>query len=95
VNRNATIRRSVLRGSRLGDETGLELRSVSASPARYRSPHRFAVAGEHWNRSAARRSDHSPVHDENSKPTTPLRRQGCISVSHEDLRGQDASVVSR
>jgi hypothetical protein len=47
VNRNDTIRRSVLRGSWFGDDNGLELRSVSGNPARYRSAHRFAVAGEH------------------------------------------------
>jgi len=57
VNRNATIRCSVLRESRFGDEVGLELRSINGSPARYLSAHRFTVAGEHWNRSAARRND--------------------------------------
>ena len=47
VNRNATMRRSVVRGSWFGDVSGFELRSVSGSPARHRSTHRFAVAGEH------------------------------------------------
>ena len=57
MNRNDTIRCSVFRGNRFGDDSGFELRSVSGNPARYLSTHRFAVAGEHWNRSAARRSD--------------------------------------
>ncbi|GAA1684013.1 hypothetical protein GCM10010977_33300 [Citricoccus zhacaiensis] len=56
MNRNATIRRSVWCGSRFGEVCGLELRSINGSPARYRSAHRFAVAGEHWKRSAARRN---------------------------------------
>ncbi|GAA1706325.1 hypothetical protein GCM10009808_25410 [Microbacterium sediminicola] len=57
MNRNETIRCSVFRGKRFGDDSGLELRSINGSPARYLPTHRFAVAGEHWNRSAARRSD--------------------------------------
>jgi hypothetical protein len=36
VNRNATMRRSVLRGNRFGDVNGVELRSVSGNPAWYR-----------------------------------------------------------
>ena len=34
------------------------------------------------------------MNDENSKATTPFRRQRRVSVRHEDLRGQDASVVT-
>mgnify|MGYP000187307743 CR=1 FL=1 len=36
----------------------------------------------------------APIHDEDSKTTTPFRRQRRVSVGHEDLRGQDASVVT-
>lgn len=36
----------------------------------------------------------APIHDEDSKTTTPFRRQRRVSVRHEDLRGQDASVVT-
>ena len=41
-------------GSRNGLECGLDDRSVIGKPARYRAAHFAAVAGEHWNRSAAR-----------------------------------------
>jgi len=57
VNRRATIRRSRRCGDRDGDRCGRELRSVNGNPARYRAAHFDAVAGEHWNRSAARRID--------------------------------------
>lgn len=57
VNRKATIRRSVRAGNRVGDRNGRELRSISGNPARYRAAHFDAVAGEHWNRSAARLID--------------------------------------
>ncbi|GGO67642.1 hypothetical protein GCM10010910_29880 [Microbacterium nanhaiense] len=47
VKRNAMMRRSVRLGNRFGQDMGRELRSVNGNPARYRSTHRFAVAGEH------------------------------------------------
>lgn len=56
VKRSAKIRRSSRWGDRRGCRCGRELRSVSGKPARYRRAHRDAVAGEHWNRSAARRT---------------------------------------
>lgn len=54
VNRRLTILRSRCCNARLGEWCGRELRSVSGKPARYRRDHLDAVAGEHWNRSAAR-----------------------------------------
>lgn len=41
-----SVRCSVFRGKRLGDDVGLELRSVSGCPTRYLSTHRFTDAGE-------------------------------------------------
>jgi hypothetical protein len=41
------MRRSVLRGNRIGEVNGVELRSVNGNPARYRRAHFDAVAGEH------------------------------------------------
>jgi hypothetical protein len=57
VKRSATIRRSLRGESRDGETCGRELRSVSGSPTRYRAAHFDTVVGEHWNRSAARRTD--------------------------------------
>jgi hypothetical protein len=48
------IRRSKRCEHRVGDRRGREDTSVIASPARYRDAHLDAVAGETWNRSAAR-----------------------------------------
>jgi hypothetical protein len=51
------IRRSIDTGVRRGLCCGRDERSaIPADPcSRYRSAHRFAVGGETWNRSAARR----------------------------------------
>jgi hypothetical protein len=82
VNRNATIRRSVLRGNRFGDDLGLELRSVSGNPARYRSTHRSPSRASTGTVPPPAATT-TPVDDENSKTTTPLRRQRRVSVGHE------------
>ena len=57
----------------------------------YPSLHRCRRALEPFRRPPQRPA---PVHDEDSKTTTPFRRQRRVSVGHEDLRGQDASVVT-
>lgn len=49
------MRRSLLRHSRVGEQTGREERSPWDSLAWYLVAHFLAVAGETWNRSAARR----------------------------------------
>lgn len=50
------MRRSICCAVRAGEQYGLDDRSVSCSPSRYWRAHFEAVAGEHWNRSAARRT---------------------------------------
>jgi hypothetical protein len=70
VKRSAMIRRSVLAGQRPGDPRGRQDKSVIGHPDRIRSTHFFAVAAEHWNRSAARRND-QPL----SKTRTAKRRR--------------------
>ena len=56
--RSFTMRRSNRVGVRVGIRRGRDDRSAIGKPARYRAAHFAAVAGEHWNRSAARRTGH-------------------------------------
>lgn len=94
VNRNATMRRSVRRGSRVGDTRGRELRSVSGRPACCRRAHLDAVAGEHWKRSAARRTDQPSRVINKASRRRPSGVNGALAVSHRDPRFGDASVVT-
>ena len=79
VNRNAMIRRSDRCDSRFGDKTGRELRSVNGNPARYRRDHRDAVAGEHWNRCAATRTDQPSSMIDEARRRRPSGVKGALA----------------
>ncbi len=64
-------------------------RSVSGSPARYRSTHRLTVADEHPNRSPTLRIGH-----QRHLASPSLRSQQCISARHEGLLVRTVSVIT-
>lgn len=69
-----------------GDRRVREARSVGASPARYRCAHFDAIAGEHWNCSAARRTEPAVLHNQPGNSPPAGRCQRGVGVGHEDLR---------
>jgi hypothetical protein len=79
VNLSATMRRSNCFEHRPGDRTGLDDRSVIGKPARKRAAHFDAVAGEHWNRSAARLADHPPSTIRRARRSRPSGAKGALT----------------
>ena len=74
------MRRSVRVGVRFGLWCGrLDRSPIAAVPAvRYRSAHRFAVVGETWNRSAARRSGHPSSTTHRASRNRPSSDSGAL-----------------
>lgn len=68
-------------------------RSVIGRPVRCRAAHRDTVADETWNHSGI--ADRPAVDiDQSGQAGSPNGRQGCVSVSHEDLGVQNVCVVT-
>ncbi len=84
------MRRSMQIGVRAGEYLGREDRSVIGWSARKRAVHFAAVAGEHWNRSAARRD----VDDQQGKTKASFWSKGGITRESRGPPVRDMSVVT-
>src|SRR6218665_3939390 len=91
VKRSATIRCSVLRLVRAGEDSGREDRSrIPASPeARYRSAHFFAVAAEQLNRSAARPNGQRKTTTTSPRRKRPVSDKGALRWDTRTPRNQN------
>lgn len=75
---------------------GAEQTGLPASPnRRERAAHRFAVIGDAWNRSAARRMGQTLLHDTPCQTQTPGLGEGCVAVRHEGISGRWCKTPGR